>query len=264
MEPIRLSIPSLSANGFLVAERTLTVDYPLHWHTCFEIEYVVAGNTVFAINGKDYPARPGAAAFLTPADLQQIHSVSAPLTVINVMFDDRWVAEELTRFLTVGYAAQLESSPLPAMLLQEYNHRRAFRDACCKQLLSCLLAEIFRLRGGVHPTIAADSTVRSAQLYLQTHFAETVTLPDMARRAGFTPTYFSTLFRKETGESFQGYLQRLRLQHAAHLLQSTDRPVNLICQQAGFGSLAHFLRAFKHHHGVTPQQYRHRERRNAI
>lgn len=261
MDLFRLSEHSLPKSGLSVTERTLTVDYPLHWHSFFEIEYVLEGSAVFQLNGKDVSAQSGTAVFITPADLQKIHTVTPPFTVINIMFDERWVTEELQPLLTAGCTVNLANTPLPKMLLREYNQRQALYETGCKHLLNSFLVEIFRLRHSTTTrTISTNSAVCNAQLFLQMHFQEPVTLEQLADRAGFSSAYFSTLFRRETGESFQTYLLNLRLHHAARLVESTDHPLSLICQQAGFGNFAYFSRAFKNRYGISPQQYRNKKR----
>ncbi len=63
---------------------------------------------------------------------------------------------------------------------------------------------------------------------------------------------FAAAFSMPPGQ----WLRVRRLQHAAHLLQSTPFPVSQICSEAGFESLSHFSRAFHLHFGATPTAYR--------
>ncbi len=94
--------------------------------------------------------------------------------------------------------------------------------------------------------------------YTERRLFEPVWLSEVAERAGFSPPYFSRLFRVLTGEPFGSYVRRRRLTVAAARLIDVDRPVGivelaLICQ---YDSQEAFTRAFKRAFGVPPGRYR--------
>jgi transcriptional regulator GlxA family with amidase domain len=83
-----------------------------------------------------------------------------------------------------------------------------------------------------------------------------LTLPEMARAAGYTVSYFCAAFKAETGESPAHYYKRLRLEKASQLL--TANPVWSVTEVAarvGFNDLSHFGRDFKQAFGVSPKEY---------
>ena len=81
---------------------------------------------------------------------------------------------------------------------------------------------------------------------------------EVARHAGLSAHYFSECFHKVTGQTFQGYVQDLRVRFAQSLLGVSQLPVTTICSSAGFTSLAHFERVFKRRFGVSPRSYQRR------
>jgi AraC-like DNA-binding protein len=87
-------------------------------------------------------------------------------------------------------------------------------------------------------------------------YAEPLTVADLAAAAGLSPSYFSREFRRVFGESPHQYLLTRRLERAAALLRTTDRPVTEICHQVGLASLGSFTSSFRRVHGVTPTAYR--------
>ena len=107
---------------------------------------------------------------------------------------------------------------------------------------------------------AVISPIASAVLYLLEHFRENPTLGQVASHVGFTPTYFSALFKQETGETFKHYLDRLRFDYAAKLLSHTDMTVMQICRESGFEDYPNFVRRFKCHFGVSPGEKRQKDR----
>lgn len=92
--------------------------------------------------------------------------------------------------------------------------------------------------------------------YIDTHFAENLTLDHVAAKMGFSKYYFSRLFKQTTGFTFYNYLSRKRIA-TAQLMLSTDLPVTDIAFKAGFNNLSSFCRCFKQHTGYSPSQYRH-------
>lgn len=98
--------------------------------------------------------------------------------------------------------------------------------------------------------------IRNAKLYIRKNFAQPITLEEVSAAIGFSVNYFSTLFKKETGEGFAKYLTRVRMDEARSLLRDTGRPVAEICKSVGYGDLKHFTHTFKAETGLTPGEYR--------
>lgn len=98
--------------------------------------------------------------------------------------------------------------------------------------------------------------VREAKKYMAQHFAGNISLDEVAELVGFSPSYFSTLFKKETGENFNEYLTQLRLEQAKNMLKETKQSIMDICQAVGYNDLKHFTQTFKKHTGLKPNEYR--------
>ena len=98
------------------------------------------------------------------------------------------------------------------------------------------------------------SGIQKAILYLEMHFKENISLPALAKEAGFNPTYFSELFRRTTGQSYKQRLTELRIRYAKMLLKN-GISISRACCESGFGSLSNFTAVFKQTYGITPRQY---------
>lgn len=72
-----------------------------------------------------------------------------------------------------------------------------------------------------------------------------VTLTDMAREVGMNPSYFSMLFKKETGENFTNYVNRTKIEHAKLLLRQPACKVYQVCSQVGFEDAKYFAKLFR-------------------
>lgn len=98
--------------------------------------------------------------------------------------------------------------------------------------------------------------IRVAKKYVQEHYREPITLEDVCAMTGFSVSYFSLLFKKETGEGFAKYLSNVRVDRAKELLQDTDLPISEVCREVGYSDMKHFVQLFRKATGLNPGQYR--------
>ena len=92
--------------------------------------------------------------------------------------------------------------------------------------------------------------------YIEKHYAEEITLEQLAGTVHLSPGYLSRLFHKKTGVTFRSYINRTRVENAARMLRASHRGVNDIALDCGFCNLSHFHRVFKEHTGMTPREAR--------
>lgn len=78
----------------------------------------------------------------------------------------------------------------------------------------------------------------------------------MAARESMSVRTFTRRFREETGVSPGQWLTRQRVERVRHLLESTDRSVDLVAREAGFGTAQSMRRHPLSALGVTPTAYR--------
>lgn len=106
------------------------------------------------------------------------------------------------------------------------------------------------------PVNNSKIAVESAMQYLRDHVEERVRLEELASFCGYTPTYFSSLFRRKTGYSPITYFNILKMQRACELLTSTRSRILDICAQLGIDDNYYFSRLFTKIIGMSPKQYR--------
>lgn len=137
-------------------------------------------------------------------------------------------------------------------------------EFACRQCSgkAALLAQLQSLQkkefGRLREERDAENTrpIRVAKKYVQEHYREPITLEDVCAMTGFSVSYFSILFKKETGEGFAKYLSNVRIERAKELLQRTDLPIAEICREVGYSDMKHFVQLFRKATGLNPGQYR--------
>ena len=87
-------------------------------------------------------------------------------------------------------------------------------------------------------------------------YAEPLTVQDLAAAAHMSRAHFSREFRSAFGESPYSYLLTRRLERAAILLRTTQRPILDICLAVGLTSVGSFTSSFRRAFGTSPAAYR--------
>lgn len=103
--------------------------------------------------------------------------------------------------------------------------------------------------GWEHPAI------KRTKEYLQEHYAEDVSLQELAAVVNLSPFHLARVFRQEVGLSPHVYQTKLRLARAKTLLRH-GYDVGYVAHETGFFDQSHFTQQFKRHHLVTPGSYR--------
>jgi AraC-like DNA-binding protein len=98
--------------------------------------------------------------------------------------------------------------------------------------------------------------VRRVVAYIQEHYAEPVSLDQVAGYFGMSASHLSRCFHQEMGVPFKTYLTRYRLNRAKELLADGRMSVTEVAVAVGFSSIAHFSRLFRREMGVSPARFR--------
>ena len=104
---------------------------------------------------------------------------------------------------------------------------------------------------------STQSFVSKAKEYVRNNYRdETLSLDSICQVLGVSNSYFSTVFKKETGNSFTGYLTDYRMDQASKLLIETNEKSYIIARNVGYTDPNYFSYVFKRRFGVSPSKYR--------
>lgn len=106
----------------------------------------------------------------------------------------------------------------------------------------------------------SDKLVRECQEWLASHYAHADPVAAVIRQSGLTRRTFNRRFKLATGHSPLDYVQRVRIEEAKQILETTDQPVDAIGVEVGYGDIVSFRRLFKRLVHDTPAAYRRRQR----
>lgn len=98
--------------------------------------------------------------------------------------------------------------------------------------------------------------IQQARTILAENFDKHITIPKLARQTGINEAKLKEGFKELYGQSIHTYLQQLRLQKAQQLLLTTSMSVTDITYDIGYSHVTHFTTLFKHEFGLTPTEWR--------
>ena len=97
--------------------------------------------------------------------------------------------------------------------------------------------------------------------YIDYHYAQKISLDDLARMTCYNKTYLSNIFKKKTGITIFEYLRNVRMQHCLYELKHSDDTIVSIALNNGFANIQIFNRVFKEVYQMTPKQYREKNKK---
>ncbi|HEX5657722.1 MAG TPA: GlxA family transcriptional regulator [Polyangiales bacterium] len=145
-----------------------------------------------------------------------------------------------------------------ALALIEEDLDRELASEVARQLV------VFVRRAGGQAQFSAQLSVQSAEraplrelmTWVVDHPEAALDVPSLAERAHMSVRHFGRLFRAETGVSPAAYVERVRVETARRLLETSARSIEEIAEQAGFGTPEALRRAFARRLSLSPREYR--------
>ena len=123
-----------------------------------------------------------------------------------------------------------------------------------------ILAEQGRPESGIYAERSTDGKyeqrVKKILEYIEGHYADYITIEDMARQVNISRTECFRCFQRITGQTPLEYLTFYRLGQAAYKLRNTDSSITEICISSGFSQPSYFGKKFREYYGVSPLKYR--------
>lgn len=107
---------------------------------------------------------------------------------------------------------------------------------------------------------SSDKAIQDCQQWLASHYGDADPVAAMIRQSGLSRRTFNRRFRQATGHAPLDYVQRVRIEEAKQILETTDQPMDAIALEVGYGDAVSFRRLFKRLVHDTPASYRRRQR----
>lgn len=141
----------------------------------------------------------------------------------------------------------------------KYNYFRMINEA---QHVSTAVEQLYNFVDEVNRALALSKQAASNPNmtmilnYIQEHYMEPISLTEIANQFHFNPSYLSSYFSAHNSEGFSEYLNRVRVERAAQLLEQGEMSISEISEHVGYSDHSYFTKVFKKINGVSPSQYR--------
>lgn len=275
------NVPYNYPEHFLFIEEDRLSQYPQytalsHWHDDVEFIAVLSGEMRYNINGRIITMHPGEGVFVNSRQFHYGFSKEQKECVfLCILLHPMLLC--CTSPMEQAYIGPLLSNtafpcwPLRTTVPWEDNILQALRQMygllgqpAFPLLIQSLFYQIWHALYTHAPkeqTSAAKSTsqlssVREMVRYIQGHYAEKISLEDIAAVGNVCKSKCCSLFRTYLDQTPVSYLIRYRLEKSIGLMSTTDMNITQIGYEVGFSGTSYFSETFHKHYGCSPMRYR--------
>ena len=222
------------------------------------VECCTGGFGSVIINGNEYPIQKGDCYFLFPGDtITHTASETYPREGVWCAMDGLGIGSVLRK---AGITSTSPFAPKEAFdeitfavdrMVDMRDENDSGADLRRTSLIYAVLGALMR-----HTSVLSDKNiwVKRAVGIMETNYHENITVENIALQTGLDRSYFSTLFKAQTGKTPHAYLTSLRIKKACTLMKQEDLSVSEAAQSVGLDP-RNFARLFKKETGKTPKEY---------
>lgn len=250
-----------------------------HWHSEYEIIYIIKGEINLILDGNECLAKAGDVVFVGdrvchgghPSECEYVclvfdlHAFNSGNNLITKHIDKLLNHEIRIQRLIPREQAQV--TDIVKDMVGTVAEKKAGYEICVYgllyQVIGAALSEgLYTARKNVGTKREGTSNHRGRILikkvitYIEEHYTEPITLSELSGIANMSNKYFCTFFYNYTHRTPIDYVNHYRIECACEQLRNTDKSVIDIAYDTGFNDASYFTKAFKKYVGATPLNYR--------
>lgn len=257
--------PALS-NLELLRATYITHAFAPHIHEGYAIGVIEKGAEQFRYRKSVYVAPHGSIVLINPGEMHTGEAATEQGWTYRMLYPDisllqRAASEVAGRQQDMPFfpSPVVNDPTIAAQLLQLHASLQdpssaLERDSRFLWVLAQLILRHADSRAYLRPVRGERAWVQQVRAYLEDHYAENVSLEQLANSVNLSPFHLLRVFRDVVGLPPHTYLTQVRITRARQLLQASLRPVE-VALAVGFTDQSHLTKHFKSLVGVTPAQY---------
>ena len=272
-QTIKSNIPKTTIHASPYRTSTGAGIFPPHRHDELELLLVYEGVFSCNVGGKDYIGKAGDVIFINSGVPHSTRVIEPPTTTGLLQFKQtNFLDPDIAKI--IKYSVRLNNlSEEPVKILHSpelFNTiKEVFTESDGKDTAYEFFVKsgIYRIMGFLYREgILSDAEklyntkemqkILPALVYINSSYADDVTLEEASAKLGFDPSYFCRLFKSAVGATFTEYLNFVRICKAEKQLSESNASIIEISEAVGFSSVSYFNRIFKKFRGCTPRYYR--------
>ena len=240
--------------------------YSLDRHPEVEFQLIQKGAGEYCINGTRYPFRRNTLLIIRPKETHQgLPSARCRVEKVCLVFSWKLIKCYLPEVVVDRLPRRVQLSEKTAMRVIMHMHNISeeicakdenWRTVATRELIN-LVTLLVRYERAEPGRPVRHSRIRDVLAYIDGHFREQISLPELARRLHLSPSRLSHVFKREMGRGIKRYKLERQMAEAKMLLEREQcPPVRLVAESVGFKDCRLFLRHFKRLIGCTPSEHR--------
>lgn len=258
--PVSGEITTLAVPGFRVIEshHPAELHQRRHCHERAQIIYVVEGRCSETYDGENLVAGAPRTLRYLPPRLAHSNSFEAGSRCLIVEIEPETLARVDKHSKTLGRPGEIQSPTatwLAQRLHQEFLGADTASVVSLEGILLEMLAEAAR-HAGSGPVRNVPEWLRAAREYVEANFLRPLSLAEVARVARVNRVHLARQFRAYFSTSVGEFLRRKRVEHACHLVTTTNHSLAEVAIDCGFSDQSHFSSIFRRQMGLTPARFR--------
>lgn len=259
---------------FRNASMTKTDGFSCHWHKEIELLYFYSGEAIIKCNLKDMPAKKGDLIVINSNELHQGSCVIEPALYHCILFDTSLLENLRMDACEVKYLNAINQNRIIFQnrvqndrkvaeyineFINEMDKKKTGYELAVKAAIYNLIVRL--LRNYVKVTLSQNEyNIRVRNLkkfnivfeYIEEHFNEKISIDGLCRMVNLSRCYFCRAFKNMTGKSLSNYINQVRVNKAAAMLEKGTVNVTEAALACGFEDVNYFSRVFKSVKNVSP------------
>ncbi len=235
-----------------------------HFHMNYEIYYLISGRRRYVIDNVIYDIEAGDIILIPPMVMHKTQSLpSISEHHERFLFNVLEIPDILKpAFAKNFYRPQGEFKKKISELINESLNEKGtdeethFLHKTNLHKILLLLLKMPKDDFSSCPLSDRDKIMQAAASYIKENCAKPLTLSDISKVFGFTPEYFSSVFKQTIGLNFVDYLNNMRVALSLTYLTNSDMLISEISEKCGFNDSNYFTIVFKKVTGQSPTGYR--------
>ncbi len=166
------------------------------------------------------------------------------------------LARELTRLLLIAVQDETPKGEIGWQIRMTALDEDLKRADHLDQLMLKAEAYLELLVHHMRNAHAFRSEILRAKHYIEAHVDRKLTLEEVSKLVNMNKSYFSRLFKEQTGTNFKDYLLQVKMERANSMIRHTDKRISEIALELGYSDIFYFNRVYKKFIGNAPTEIR--------
>ncbi|MCL6456637.1 MAG: helix-turn-helix domain-containing protein [Gorillibacterium sp.] len=219
-----------------------------------DLTFVVEGKANYYINGEKYTVRAGDMLYVPSGSVREAHTFKeAPMH--SYAFNFFWEGADNSVKLPFEPVTRNRMTKEILEYTKEFAHvwmgKQPFYKMKARALFQLIVHRLLSI-AHYRETPLLDPRIDKMMTYIMDHYAEDITMGDLADWVSLNPVYLGKLFKQNTGSTCKEFMNKVRVNNAEMILSAGGFTVSEVAEHCGYHDVSYFSNVFKSLKGYPP------------